>query len=53
MTADDVVARLAAASREEIAAVELYERLHRGRRTVLTAAGRELRRASVPGRQDG
>src|SRR5215211_8866536 len=32
MTADDVVARLAAASREEIAAVELYERLHRGRR---------------------
>jgi hypothetical protein len=52
MTADDVVARLAAASREEIAAVELYERLHRGRRTVLTAAGRELRRASVPGRKD-
>ena len=50
MSADDVVDRLAAASREEIAAVELYERLHRGRRTVLTAAGRELRRASVPGR---
>src|SRR3954452_19067274 len=48
MTADDVVARLAAASREELVAVELYERLHRGRRTVLTAAGRQLRRASAP-----
>jgi hypothetical protein len=50
MAADDVVDRLAAASREEIAAVELYERLHRRRRTVLEAAERELRRASVPGR---
>jgi hypothetical protein len=49
LTADDVVDRLAAASREEIAAVELYERLHRGRRTVLTAARRQLRRASAPG----
>jgi hypothetical protein len=48
MTADDVVARLAAASREELVAVELYERLHRGRRTVLTAAARQLRRASAP-----
>ena len=48
MAADDVVDRLAAASREEIAAVELYERLHRSRRTVLTAAERQLRRASVP-----
>jgi hypothetical protein len=45
MTADDVVARLAAASREELVAVELYERLNRGRRTVLTAARRQLRRA--------
>jgi hypothetical protein len=48
MTADDVVARLAAASPEELAAVELYERLHRGRRTVLTAAARRLRGASAP-----
>ena len=53
MAADDVIARLTAASREELAAVELYERLHRGRRTVLTAAGRQLRRASAPGRQAG
>ena len=50
MTADDVIARLAAAGPEELAAVALYERLHRGRRTVLTAAGRRLRRASPPGR---
>ena len=48
MTADDVIARLAAASREELVAVELYERRHRGRRTVLTAAARRLRRASPP-----
>ena len=49
MTADDVVARLAAASPEELAAVELYERLHRGRSTVVTEAGRRLRRTSARG----
>jgi hypothetical protein len=48
MTADDVAARLTAASLEEVAAVELYERSHKGRRTVLTAAGRRLQRASAP-----
>jgi hypothetical protein len=45
MRADDVIARLVAASPEELVAVELYERRHRGRRTVLTAAERQLRRA--------
>ena len=51
MTADDVVDRLAAAGPEELAAVELYERLHRSRRTVLTAAGDRLRRTSGRGRR--
>ncbi len=51
MTADDVVARLAAASPEELAAVELYERLHRGRPTVVTAAEDRLRRTSGRGRR--
>ena len=51
MTADDVVARLAAASPEELAAVELYERVHRGRRTVLTGARDRLRRTSGRGRR--
>jgi hypothetical protein len=49
MTADDVVARLTGATPEELAAVELYERQNRGRRTVLTAAGRGLRRAAARG----
>jgi hypothetical protein len=47
MTAKDVVARLTGASREELAAVELYERAHRSRRTVLAAADRGLRRATA------
>ena len=47
MAADDVIARVTGASREEVAAVALYERAHRGRRTVLAAADRELRRASA------
>ena len=46
MTADEVIARLDGASSEELAAVTLYERQHRARRTVLDAAERRLRRAS-------
>jgi hypothetical protein len=47
MTATDVIARLTDASREELAAVELYESTHRARRTVLAAADRQLRRDSA------
>ena len=47
MTANDVIARLAQASREELAAVTLYEVGHRGRKTVLAAARRQLRSASA------
>jgi len=47
MTAKEVVARLSDASREELATVELYEQGHGGRRTVMTAADRRLRRATT------
>jgi hypothetical protein len=47
MTANDVIARLADASPEALAAVELYEHAHRGRKTVLAAADRQLRRATA------
>jgi hypothetical protein len=47
MTAKDVIARLADASREELAAAELYEHAHRGRQTVLLAADRQLRGATA------
>ncbi len=50
MTAKQIIARLADASREELAAVELYERVHRGRQTVLGAADRHLRRATAAAR---
>jgi hypothetical protein len=54
MTANEVIARLAEASREEVAAVMLYERAHRRRQTVLAAAERQLRLAMVgPPRQRG
>lgn len=43
MTARDVVARLATAKATELAAVELYERSHRSRRTVLAAVQRRRR----------
>ncbi len=46
-TAKEIIARLANASREELAAVELYERAHRGRQTILLAADRRLRRETV------
>jgi hypothetical protein len=47
MTARQVVARLSDASPEELATVELYEQGHGGRRTVMTAADRRLRRATT------
>lgn len=51
MTANEVIARLAKASREELAAVELYERGHRDRQTIVAAADRQLRRATAAARQ--
>ena len=53
MAAKEVIARLADASREEVAAVELYERAHRSRRTVLAAASRQLRMATAAARRPG
>jgi hypothetical protein len=41
--AKDVIARLATADVAELAAVQLYERGHRGRQTILAAVERELR----------
>jgi hypothetical protein len=43
-TADEIVERIPRATDEELAVVELYERLHRGRPTVLQRAERELAR---------
>ena len=45
--APEVNARLAGASRETLAAVTLYERVHRGRATVLATADRQLRLATA------
>jgi len=53
MTANDIIARLTGASREELAAVALYERAHRDRQTVLAAAERELRRATAAPHRPG
>lgn len=50
MKADDVIARIGQASREELAVVELYEGTHRRRKTVLAAAERRLKELSPPGR---
>jgi hypothetical protein len=50
MTANEVIDRLAAAGREELAAVTLYENAHRRRRTVLAAADRRLRAATASAR---
>ena len=47
MSAHAVIARLAEAGRAEIAAVMLYERVHRRRQTVLAAAQRQLRRGTA------
>jgi hypothetical protein len=46
MSASEVISRLAEATREELATVELYERLHRRRSTVMAAAQRQLERAT-------
>ena len=51
MKADEVVARIAEASREELAVIELYEGTHRRRKTVLAAAERQLKLLSPPGRR--
>lgn len=51
MGAKDIVARVQEATPAELAAVELYERTHRARQTVLTAAERRLRAASGRGRK--
>jgi len=48
MKAADVIARLASSSREEIAAVELYELAGRNRKSVLAAAQQALKQASPP-----
>lgn len=50
MNAEELIARLADATREELAAVELYEQAHRARRTVLAGADRQLRRATAAAR---
>jgi len=49
MSARDVLNRLDAASPEELAAIQLYERSHRARQTVLNQAERRLRSASGVG----
>lgn len=48
LKARDIVARLATATREELAAVELYELAHANRKSVVEAAQRALKRASPP-----
>lgn len=48
MKADAVIARLREASAAELALVELYERSHRRRQTVLTAAERRHKEISGP-----
>jgi len=51
LEAADIVARLERADPAELAAVELYERTHRARQTVLTAAEDRLRIGGGSGRQ--
>ena len=48
MKAADIVERLATATREEMAAIELYELAGRNRKSVVAAAQRALKRASPP-----
>src|SRR5579859_4497025 len=48
-TAKEVIARLQTASPAELATVQLYERGHRGRQTVLAAVERQLRTANGSG----
>ncbi len=49
MKAADIIDRLANASREELAAVELFELAGRNRKSVVVAAQRALKRSSPPG----
>jgi hypothetical protein len=51
MNAKDVIARLAAATPAELAAVQLYEGGNRRRQTILAAAQRALRSANGRGQQ--
>jgi len=46
--AQAVVSRIGEAGPEELAVIELYERFHKNRRTVLAAAERRLREANPP-----
>jgi hypothetical protein len=46
--ARDIVARLPSATREELAAVELFERAGANRKSVIAAAQRALKKASPP-----
>ncbi len=48
LKARDVVARLPSATREELAAVELFELAHANRKSVVVAAQRALKKASPP-----
>ena len=48
LKARDVVARLPFATREELAAVELFELAHANRKSVVVAAQRALKKASPP-----
>jgi hypothetical protein len=48
MKAADIVDRMTVASREELAAIELYELAGRNRKSVVAAAQRALKRASPP-----
>jgi hypothetical protein len=51
MTANEIIADLGDATPEQLAAVQLYERAHRSRRTVLTATERQLRRTTAAARR--
>jgi hypothetical protein len=43
LKADDVIARIASSTSEELAVIELYEMTHRGRKSVLAAVEKQLR----------
>jgi pyruvate/2-oxoglutarate dehydrogenase complex dihydrolipoamide acyltransferase (E2) component len=43
LKADDVIARISVATAEELAVIELYERTHRGRKSVLAAVEKQLK----------
>jgi hypothetical protein len=48
MTADEVIARLDTATREELAVVQLYEGFARKRKSVIAEVERRLKVASSP-----